>query len=255
MVRMKCISSYFEVIVIYCEKLFDVLDRRLADKKSIDTIAEELCPGISKGRDKVIRIIKIHRGGQYLLDNYEWLGYNKFNVRNPRGNRSYEVKPKKSEMLFKPSLSTRKPTDEEYRKWIDSLTEIANALTILDDEMKNTTEGRYVWKVEKLKKRTIELRKLIKEKITDLNSDEMNSNDPEEKPKYNKIEIHRKIFEIAKEQISLVGKVNIYKIAKVLEISNSTSRRHVNKMNAELEVLIKKWQEERNKQMEQISSV
>lgn len=225
------------------------LDKRLKEKKSIDAIAAELCPGISKGRDKVVKIIKMHKGGQYLLDNYEWLGYNKNRIRNPTGKRSYAAKPKKSEMLFKPTLSTRKPSDEEYKKWLDALTEINNILIRLDDEIKNTTEGRYVWKVNELKKRTTELRSLMKAKMTNIDNNEDVCKCSKEKPKYSKIELHRKIFEKAKGQIDLVGKIDESKIAKELKIDISTTNDHIRKMGLELGLLIIKWQGERDKSM------
>ncbi len=229
---------------IYCEKLFSAVDRRLADKKSIDEIASELCPGISKGRDKVVKIIKMHKGGQYLLDNYEWLGYHKNNIRNPAGKRSYKVPPKKSEMLFRPSLSIRKPSDEEYKKWLDSLTDVSNILVRLENEIKNTTEGRHTWKVNELKKRTIELRTLVEAKI---GSKEVCCKSSEEKPTYNKTEFHRKIFEIAKEQISAVGQFDEKKISEKLKIDEPTAKGHIKKMRLELAFLIKKWQDEEDK--------
>jgi hypothetical protein len=234
------------------------LDKRLIDKKSIDEIASELCPGVAKGREKIVRIIKMHKGGEYLLENYEWLGYNKNNIRNPAGKRSYKVPPKKSEMLFRPSLSIRKPSDEEYKKWLDSLTEVSNILLKLDNEIKNTTEGRYAWKVNELKKRTIEFRSLIEAKITDFGSKEetkisdfgskdVETKRSEEKPKYNKIELHRFIFEKAREQINLVGQFDIKKISEELKIDVSTTQKHIKKMSLELTILIKRWQDERDK--------
>lgn len=232
---------------MYCEKLFEGLDKRLKDKKSIDEISAELCPGISKGREKIVKMIKMHKGGQYLLDNHEWLGYHIAKIRNPAGNKTYEKKPKKSEMLFRPSLSTRKPSKEEYAKWLNSLTDIANILTILGDEIKNTTEGRYTWKVNELKNRTTELRTLVKVKITAPGSNEVCCKGQEEKQKYNKTEIHRKIFEKAKEQIDLVGQINASKIAEDLKIKVSMAESHIIQMGPELGVLIKKWQDERDK--------
>lgn len=222
-----------------------VLDKRLSEKKSIDFIAKDLCPGISKGREKVVKMIKMYKGGQYLLDNYEWLGYHIDRIRNPKGNRSYIVKPKKSEMLFKPSLKIRKPSSEEYRKWMDSLTEMTNTLTVLYDEIRNTTEGRYLWKVNELKKRTTELHSLLKAKTTD--NDGVGCKFSEEKPKYNKTELRRKIFEKAKEQIGLVGKVDVSKIAEYLKIDVSTTNDHIKKMGLELAFLIKTWQDDVDK--------
>jgi len=67
---------------MYCSKIFESLDKRLLEKKDIDTIASELCPDVSKGRSKVIRLIKMEKGGQYLKDNAEWLHYSPGHVRN-----------------------------------------------------------------------------------------------------------------------------------------------------------------------------
>lgn len=231
---------------IYCEKLFSGLDRRLEEKKSIDEIAAELCPGISKSRDKVIKIIKMHRGGQYLIDNYEWLGYHKYNIRNPTG-RSNNTQ---SKMLFRPSLSNRKPSDKEYKKWLESLTKIVDSLASLYDEIKDTTEGRHMWKVSELKKSVARLHMVIKAETKDVVSDEVGCKCAEEEQKYNKTELHRKIFEIAKEQINLVGQFDATKISEKLKIDVPTAKGHIKKMNLELAFLIKKWQDEQDKSIE-----
>lgn len=67
--------------------------------------------------------------------------------------------------------------------------------------------------------------------------------------KPNPVELHRNIFEKAKEQISIHGKINCSQIARELGINISKARNHINKMNIELEGLIKKWQDERDKQV------
>ena len=232
---------------MYCEKLFVVLNRRLSEKKSIDFIAKDLCPGISKGREKVVKMIKMYKGGQYLLDNHEWLGYHIDRIRNPTGKTSYKVKPKKSEMLFKPSLSTRKPSNGEYRKWVDSLMGMTNVLTGLYEEIRNTTEGRYLWKVNELKKRTTELCSLLKAGIIDIDNNIASCKCPEEKPRYNKAGLHRKIFEKAKDQINIAGRVNVSKIAEDLKIDVSVANDHIKKMGLELAFLTKTWQEKVDK--------
>lgn len=71
----------------------------------------------------------------------------------------------------------------------------------------------------------------------------------EQKTKPNHIELHRMIFDAAKGQINIYGKVNGAKIARELNVNNSTVHSHLRKMNLELEDLIKKWQEERDKKM------
>lgn len=72
--------------------------------------------------------------------------------------------------------------------------------------------------------------------------------------KPNTVEIHRKIFEKAKEQIESVGKINVAKIARDLGINISTTRGHIIKMNPELETLIKKWKEERDEQAQNVET-
>jgi ribosomal protein S25 len=216
--------------------LFEGLEKRLAAKKSIDNIADELCPGASKGRDKVVKLIKTYKGGQYLVDNYIWLGYNKDKVRNPTGKRTYHTECRKNESLFRASLSTRKPSDEEYKNWSDSFAQMTDIISRLTTEFKDTTEGRYIWKLNELKKRTIELDTLLK-------------GIKREKPKYNKTELHRKIFEIAKEQINQIGNINVYEITDELKINISTTRKHIKKMNRELESLIKKWKNDNKKEL------
>jgi len=150
---------------MYCEKLFEGLDKRLAERKDIDTIAEELCPTISKKRDKVIRLIKAHKGGRYLLNNCDWLGYCKGNIRNHNTGNAIPKPPDDKvspNRLFKPSLNTRRPTKKEYDTWIDSLTEICLVLEELDKGFTGTTEGKLIWKLNALAKRTKELRMILK---------------------------------------------------------------------------------------------
>jgi hypothetical protein len=85
----------------------------------------------------------------------------------------------------------------------------------------------------------------IKEIKKLLNLDEKSENPISEvftPKKSNYVEIHRNIFEKAKEQINLTGKVNGAKISRELEINASTVHAHLKKMNFELEELIKNWQ-------------
>lgn len=96
-----------------------------------------------------------------------------------------------------------------------------------------------------------EIRKLLKiDKKSDLPIVEEHTR----KTKNSTIELHRNIFENAKEQISSTGKVNCAKIARELDINNSTVHVHIKKMNSELEILIKKWKEERDKQMPNVET-
>lgn len=63
------------------------------------------------------------------------------------------------------------------------------------------------------------------------------------------VELQRKIFEIAKEQIDLTGKINGAQIARELQINPQAVSKHLKEMENELETLIKKWQDERDKKM------
>jgi len=61
----------------YCNTLIDPLKERIeVEKKSLDTIAKELCGDTVKNpRQKVIRLIKILLGEDILIKNAETLGY------------------------------------------------------------------------------------------------------------------------------------------------------------------------------------
>ena len=63
------------------------------------------------------------------------------------------------------------------------------------------------------------------------------------------VELHRKIFEAAKEQIDLTGKINNAQIARDLQANPSTVGIHLKGMENELGILTKKWQDERDKKM------
>jgi len=65
--------------------------------------------------------------------------------------------------------------------------------------------------------------------------------EPLKKTRPNTAELHRQIFEKAKEQIDLTGKFSAVGISRALQINNSTVHSHLKKMNIELEELIKKW--------------
>jgi hypothetical protein len=86
-----------------------------------------------------------------------------------------------------------------------------------------------------------------------LNLDEKSEQIVEEensrKPRQSAVELHRNIFEKAKEQINLTGKVNGAQIARELEANASNIHSHLKKMHLELDELIKKWQDERDGKM------
>lgn len=58
-----------------CSAMLASIDKRLAEKKTLEEIGCELCDAVDDPRGKAIRIIKAHRGEKYLIDNAEWLGY------------------------------------------------------------------------------------------------------------------------------------------------------------------------------------
>ncbi len=70
-----------------------------------------------------------------------------------------------------------------------------------------------------------------------------------QKVRYNRTELHRKIFELAKEQINLTGRTNAAEIARELGSNHSTVSNHINKMKVELDKFVIKWQDERDKKM------
>ena len=64
-----------------CSKMYEALDKRLEEKKTLDEIGSELCDSVIDPRGKAIRLIKARPGGeQYLKDNADWLGYNTDNL-------------------------------------------------------------------------------------------------------------------------------------------------------------------------------
>ncbi len=68
-----------------CGKLFESLDKRLEEKKTLDEIGRELCDTVDDPRGKAIRLIKVHKGEEYLIENSDWLGYNVGHIRNVDG--------------------------------------------------------------------------------------------------------------------------------------------------------------------------
>jgi len=80
-------------------------------------------------------------------------------------------------------------------------------------------------------------------------SSQLQEHAEQQKVKYSRVELQRKVFEKAKEQIELYGKTNGAEIARELGSNNSTINNHLNRMKVELDELIKKWQDERDKKM------
>lgn len=69
-----------------CITMKEPLEKRLRQKKSIDQIGQELCPGVKDSRDKALRLIIRFKGKQYLKDHADWLGYDVSQIHNPKGN-------------------------------------------------------------------------------------------------------------------------------------------------------------------------
>ena len=91
-----------------------------------------------------------------------------------------------------------------------------------------------------------EIKKLLK---IDKNSEQPVAEENKQKTKYTTVELHRKIFEAARDQINLTGKINGAEIARGLDVNASNVHAHLKKLSTELDELIKKRQEERDKQM------
>ncbi len=59
-----------------CELILKPITRMVEDeKKSLDEIADSVCPKVEYGREKVIRIIKDFLGEEYLIQHAETLKY------------------------------------------------------------------------------------------------------------------------------------------------------------------------------------
>ena len=78
-------------------------------------------------------------------------------------------------------------------------------------------------------------------------SDQSVAEQPIKEKRRTTVELQREIFENAKEQINLTGKVVGIKIARDLVINPSTVSNHLKKMDLELERLIKKWQDDHDR--------
>ena len=144
---------------MYCEKLYEGLDRRLAEKKDINTIADELCPGLFRPRHKIIKAIKMTRGADFLIDNYDWLGYNKSQIRNQK------IKPNSQRNTSKPSQKTIRPLDEKYLVWIQTLNEVNILLENMNVEFEHTTEARLIEKINAITKRVNILNMILKNRM------------------------------------------------------------------------------------------
>jgi DNA-binding transcriptional MerR regulator len=94
-----------------------------------------------------------------------------------------------------------------------------------------------------------EIKKLLK---LDEESEKSIEVEHSRKSRISAVELHRNIFEKAKEQISMTGKVNGAQIGRELCANVSNIHNHLKKMDNELQELIKKWQDEEGKKLPKV---
>ena len=138
----------------YCKKLYDGLDKRLDEHKTIDQIADEMCPEVSKKRDKILKLIKSTKGTDWLFENHEWLGYRVDCIHNPTGGKNKN--PNSTKRLSVASLRTKNPSKKQYNIWIEELNEIIDAIEDMDNDFVDTTMSKHRVKLRALVKRTRE---------------------------------------------------------------------------------------------------
>ena len=101
----------------------------------------------------------MHRGADFLIDNYNWLGYNKSQIRNQK------IKSNSQRNTSKPSQKTIYPPDEIYLGWIQTLTEVNILLENMNVEFENTTEARLIEKINAITKRVNILNMILRNRI------------------------------------------------------------------------------------------
>ena len=143
----------------YCKKLYDGLDKRLEEHKTIDQIADEMCPEVSKKRDKILKLIKSTKGTDWLFENHEWLGYRVDCIHNPTGGKVRN--PNATKRLNDITSRMQKPPTEQYETWVCCISDICNKLEEMDSELVDTTESRHRTKLHALIKRVKELRMIL----------------------------------------------------------------------------------------------
>jgi hypothetical protein len=58
-----------------CELITKPITRLVDEGKNLDEIAKEICPKVTYGREKIIRVIRDFMGEEYLVQHAEVLGY------------------------------------------------------------------------------------------------------------------------------------------------------------------------------------
>ena len=147
----------------YCKKLYDGLDKRLDEHKTIDQIAEEMCPEVSKKRDKILKLIKSEKGTDWLFENHEWLGYRVDCIHNPTGGKIKN--PNSTQRLSVASLRTKNPSKKQFGIWIEELNKIIDTVEDIDNDFVDTTMSKHRVKLRALVKRTRELRMILNAKL------------------------------------------------------------------------------------------
>ncbi len=139
---------------MYCSKLFEALDKLLAEKKSLDEIGIALCDGVDDQRGKALRLIKAHKDEQFVIDNADWLKFDITHIRNPEGkNRPKKSGQKKKSRKELMEDNSRPPTPDEYTKWDKDLEEIENKLQNISNEISRTNRKSYNDTLQNNKKR------------------------------------------------------------------------------------------------------
>ncbi len=76
-----------------CPLLFKALEKRIGEKDeqgnhkyNLDSLGQELCPKVKDPKGKIIRLIKIQYGEEFLTKNASWLGYDTKKVHPPKNN-------------------------------------------------------------------------------------------------------------------------------------------------------------------------
>ena len=144
---------------MYCKALYDAVEKRLEKKMSIDQIATEVCPDISKPRDKVIALIRgIHDNG-WLIQNADWLGFTKNNSRyNRRDTEQVEEHRKKTNAVIVRTAETKDVSADTIADWKQRITKAHNILSSVNGEMTDTTYGiKFGRSLKRINKRLIEI--------------------------------------------------------------------------------------------------
>ncbi len=116
-----------------CELILKPITRMVEDeKKSLDEIADSVCPKVEYGREKVIRIIKDFLGEEYLIQHADTLKYDTKMAelaKKKSKSESHEKIPATTDSDFDRLVSTLKRLMKKY-----SLQEIKKAIAEIEKE-------------------------------------------------------------------------------------------------------------------------